>query len=354
MTKVSTFPILLVVSSHFFVSCRSFVSLSPSRRTSLKDSSRETQVSLHNGAKLRGVRQSHALSSSRLDYVHGYHAGNYADVVKHSILILLLESMLRKDSPFVYVETHAGAGAYPLNSPKALKMKEFEGGIGRVLELQLPLVDPLSKLVGMITSSGEDNYLAYPGSPSIANQLCRPQDSLLLFERAQEPFQQLCSHLLDSIPIRNQGSDPILAKNARISISHDDGYIGLEQYARSTPKLPRALVFIDPPFQFGSDAQQMVRLVQQLHQHWKSARIVMWCPASNLLQAKTQRMLSELKQVVPSSDILTVELYPEDSIGTCMVMVNPPFGVDNTLKHYVPQIGQILRDDPPTFRIKWL
>jgi hypothetical protein len=108
----------------------------------------ENACSATNWRRARHYQCSRFLSS-RLDYVHGYHAGNYADIIKHSILILLLDYMKRKESPFVYVETHAGAGSYPLDSRESLQMEEFRGGIGQLLRAETTLPDPLPQLVCM-------------------------------------------------------------------------------------------------------------------------------------------------------------------------------------------------------------
>ncbi|KAI2510396.1 Methylates adenine of 23S rRNA [Fragilaria crotonensis] len=288
----------------------------------------------------------HLSSSSRLDYVHGYHAGNNADVVKHSILILLLECMKRKDSPFVYVDTHAGAGSYPLDSREALQMKEFQGGIGKVLVAEKPLPGPLTKLVDMTKKEVGESSLIYPGSPMIAKELCRSQDTMLLFERAHDQFDRLCNVLKQQEVDTNDAHD-------RTTICMTDGYVGLAEYSRYTKQLPRALVFIDPPYQFGSDTDQIVRLVRHLQQHWKSARVAIWYPASDALKPKTERLLFELKAAVPG-DVLAVEMYPSDAVGTGMVLANPPYGIEHDIERCMSLLGSILRDDRPTFRMKWL
>ena len=293
-----------------------------------------------------GVCALHFSTSSRLDYVHGYHAGNYADVVKHSILILLLESMKRKDSPFVYVDTHAGAGSYPLDSSEALQMKEFQGGIGRVLAAETPLPDPLSKLVDMTMKEGDNKSLIYPGSPWVARELSRSQDTMLLFERAPDQFDRLC----DVLEHNNDNDENDDAAIHQTTLRMADGYEGLADYARNTRHLPRALVFIDPPYQFGSDTNQIARLVKHLQHHWKSARVAIWYPASDALQPKTERLLSALKKAV-SGDVLGVELYPSDAVGTGMILVNPPYGIEDDLQSCMSQLGNILRDDQPTYRM---
>lgn len=271
--------------------------------------------------------------SSRLDYVHGYHAGNYADIIKHSILILLLDYMKRKESPFVYVETHAGAGSYSLDSRESLQMEEFRGGIGQLLEVETTLPDPLLQLVYMTKMN---NSLIYPGSPKIAQELLRSQDSMLLFEKSNEQCNLLRINL-----------------NSNATILMNDGYKGLANYARSAKHTPRAIIFIDPPYQFGSDTDQITRLVKHLDKHWKSARLALWYPASDALREKSDRLLSQLKDAAPD-DMFAIEMYPKDAIGTGIVLINPPFGITEDIMQCLPEFARILRDDKPTLRTKWL
>ena len=128
----------------------------------------------------------------RLPYQHDYHAGNFADVVKHTVLLLLMQRMADKESPFMYVETHAGAGSYDLRDGKAAQLNEQAAGIA-LLQAHAEsagvdaLPPPAQRLVEMIAADGR-----YPGSPRLAAELLRPQDSLLLCELAAEQHERLC------------------------------------------------------------------------------------------------------------------------------------------------------------------
>jgi 23S rRNA (adenine2030-N6)-methyltransferase len=148
--------------------------------------------------------------------------------------------MKNKDSPFFYVETHAGAGSYPLDLRESLQMEEFRGGIGQLLEAETALPKPLLQLVHL---TKKNNSLIYPGSPKIAQELLRPQDSMLLFEKSEEQCSLLRTNL-----------------NSNATIIMNDGYKGLANHARAAKSPPRAIVFMDPPYQFGSDTDQIARL----------------------------------------------------------------------------------------------
>mmetsp|Transcript_20498 Transcript_20498/g.33981 ORF Transcript_20498/g.33981 Transcript_20498/m.33981 type:complete len:387 (+) Transcript_20498:71-1231(+) len=310
------------------------------------------------------VQQSQQSSQRRLEYVHGYHAGNYADVVKHSVLILLLEHMTKKKSPFCYVDTHAGAGSYPLDSRESSQLNEFQQGIGRLLLMQHdnddePFDDPVRTLVQMTKSNNNSSSSAavYPGSPMIAKTLCRSQDTLLLFEKARDQFDLL----------RNNMNDDNDASSSSSDIRNDNGYKGLADYAEYTTNLPRALVFCDPPYQYGSDTDQIVPLVHHLQYHWKSARVALWYPASADLQEKSNRLLALLKTKKAEADdggdkneMLAFEMYSRNAgVGTGMVLVNPPYGIETELRRVLPQIAKLLvggedEEQPTTMRMKWL
>jgi 23S rRNA (adenine2030-N6)-methyltransferase len=178
----------------------------------------------------------------RLPYQHDYHAGNFADVVKHTVLLLLMQRMADKESPFMYVETHAGAGSYDLRDGKAAQLNEQAAGIA-LLQAHAEsagvdtLPPPSQRLVEMIAADGR-----YPGSPRLAAELLRPQDSLLLCELAAEQHERLCR----CAPI-----DALLAAG-RARVLCADGYkaVRSRDAVQGDPrKRPRALVLVDPPYQ---------------------------------------------------------------------------------------------------------
>eukprot|EP00546_Thalassionema_frauenfeldii_P020350 CAMPEP_0178898588 /NCGR_PEP_ID=MMETSP0786-20121207/2422_1 /TAXON_ID=186022 /ORGANISM="Thalassionema frauenfeldii, Strain CCMP 1798" /LENGTH=301 /DNA_ID=CAMNT_0020569339 /DNA_START=129 /DNA_END=1034 /DNA_ORIENTATION=+ len=293
-------------------------------------------------------RRYHALRSKeeRLKYVHGYRAGNYADVVKHSVLIILLNKMTEKKSPFLYVDTHAGNGWYPLDESN----KEFPYGIGKLLEnIDYDLsetnirTDAVGSLIQLVKTQKREKEasLIYPGSTIIAKSFCRPQDSLLLFEKFNDQFDTLTKNI--------QGEED------KIMIENDDGYQALATYAKQTPNLPRGLVFCDPPYQYGSDTDQAVRLVQHLAIHWRSARFALWFPASSDLKQKTKRLTSMMKAA--SDNVLCLEMYPSNHqrkvIGTGMLLVNPPYGIQNDIQKVLYELAELLGpENKPIIRLE--
>mmetsp|Transcript_7912 Transcript_7912/g.12372 ORF Transcript_7912/g.12372 Transcript_7912/m.12372 type:complete len:331 (+) Transcript_7912:24-1016(+) len=295
----------------------------------------------------RGYYHELRLKKERLEYVHGYRAGNYADIVKHSVLILLLKKMQEKKSPFLYVDTHAGNGWYPLDESN----KEFQYGIGKLLKnnerdflANSTYPDAVSNLLHLVQTKGEKEApLTYPGSSLISKTLCRPHDSMLLFEKSQNQFDML--------------TENFRIEEGNITIKNEDGYRGLATHAKYTPNLPRGLVFCDPPYQYGSDTDQAVRLVQHLAIHWRSARFALWFPASPDLKEKTKRLTSMMKAA--SDNVLCLEMYPSNQtikiVGTGMLLLNPPYGIKDDIRNLLNKLAEILGlDDNHIIRVEEL
>lgn len=285
-------------------------------------------------------------ASNRLLYEHGYHAGNYADVVKHSVLVQLLIHMQRKASPLVYVETHSGAGGYPLHSEESQTLAEHEDGISCLLRDQSenalhPATEQLLQIMNQFSSRNKDaDHPLYPGSPLIASSLCRSQDSLILCEKELQQFRLLESRL---------------QQDNRASLLQENGYKALKRFENIRSQ-QRALVFIDPPYQMGSDSEQIASLVNFFQTHWKSARVAIWHPVSRNNREKADRLYSLVKNASGGSECLATELY-DDSIshvGTGMLLVNPPYGIEKDLGELLSTLGDALgtEDSSPQIQLE--
>eukprot|EP00980_Cylindrotheca_fusiformis_P015709 scaffold4531_cov103-Cylindrotheca_fusiformis.AAC.3 len=273
---------------------------------------------------------------ARLLYEHGYHAGNYADVVKHSVLIQLLNHMQKKNSPFVYVETHAGAGCYPLDSMESQMLAEHEDGIGLLLRdpsdaapiHMHPATDQLLDLMDQLSSREKNpDYPLYPGSPLIASSICRSQDTLILCEKETEQFLLLQQQL---------GNDD------RVSLIQDNGYKAMKRFDNIKSQ-QRALIFVDPPYQMGSDSEQIASLVKFCQTHWKSGRLAIWHPVSESNRAKADRLYDLVMRALENtnSECLAAELYDDyiGRVGTGMLLVNPPYGIEEDLSDLLSALG---------------
>lgn len=218
-------------------------------------------------AEQRSKRQSYAPTVSlNMHYRHQFHAGNFADVFKHVLLVALLEALNSKEKPWCYLDTHAGAGAYDLGDGLSPAGAEWQYGAARLLalpEVPAPLASYLS-LLQLAQTSGSG--LRYPGSPWLARQLARSKDRLVLCERQPEIVLALR---------REMGS-------AGIAIHCRDGY---EARALLPPAEKRGLVLIDPPFERADEFDALGDFLAQATQRFSSGIYAAWYPLKNLRAA---------------------------------------------------------------------
>lgn len=280
-----------------------------------------------------------------MNYRHSYHAGNFAEVCKHNILILLLNYLTRKETPFCYVETHAGRGNYDLSSVEAQKSKEYQEGIKLLLKahsLSTLLQNYLDHVLSFNNTSVKHLSLRYyPGSPSFANRLMRPQDKGILMELHQE----------DMTALRR-----LFAKNKQIAVHHVDGYQGLKAFL--PPQEKRGMVFIDPPFETKTEFSQLIQAVKTINQRWSQCMIAIWYPI------KARHEIDWFHQQLQQSGvkkILAAELciLPDDVVvrlnGSGMIIVNPPWQLEQTLTELLGDLSLLLtKGKPQKPEVKWL
>lgn len=275
-----------------------------------------------------------------MNYRHIYHAGNFADVFKHTVLSLVLKSLHQKDSAFCYLETHAGAGRYDLSSAAAQKTGEFRDGIQRLWD-----IDPLPALADYLAAVRATNPGAtlryYPGSPAIAQCFLRPQDRMVLMERQPDECALLKAVFTD---------------DRRVTVLAQDGYAGLK--AHLPPKEKRGLVLIDPPYEANQEFEQVVAGLRIAHARWASGIYALWYPV------KSRPPIERFHRALVASGIRKMLLaefspYPEDSEfrlnGCGMVLVNPPWKLEETLRPVLPWLLTVLRQHPAgRSSITWL
>ena len=268
-----------------------------------------------------------------MNYRHGFHAGNFADVVKHSLLAMLLEALSRKPAPWAYLDTHAGAGAYDLMSEAARRTGEAEGGIGKLWAARgrLPAAaERLCKLVAALNPDASAGAMprVYPGSPRVAAALARESDKLSLAELHPEEAYLLRGEM--------QGFGATAAVHER------DGYEMLK--ALTPPKERRGLVLMDPPYERADEFEAASSALIAAHERWPTGMYALWYPIKD--DSARRRFLRRLEQS-GLRKILVAELYlPAQAAGlygTGMVLVNPPWQLDiearQCLSDLVPVLG---------------
>lgn len=277
-----------------------------------------------------------------MNYRHIFHAGNFADVFKHAVLTLLLKSLAAKDKPFVYLETHAGSGRYDLESEAARKTGEARGGIGRLWPQRenFPELADYFSAVQALNRGGSLRF--YPGSPRLARALLRAQDRMALFELVPEE----CARLRDEF-----------ARETQVQIFCQDGYGGLK--AQLPPHERRGLALIDPPYEAGGEFTQAFEGLRMAHERWATGIFALWYPV------KERAPVARLHRALQESGIRKIlcaelMLYPEDTAfrlnGSGMIVVNPPWKLDETLRDLLPRLFRALQGEERGGRagVSWL
>ena len=269
-----------------------------------------------------------------MNYRHSYHAGNFADVLKHAVFALVLEYMKRKEAPFRVIDTHAGAGRYMLTSPEASKTGEWQGGIARLIG---PDAKPLPAraarslqpyLDAVRRENAGDTLSVYPGSPAIALGLMRGEDTLIANEL--HPQERLL--LEDAI-----GGD------RRAKVMALDAWVALK--ALLPPKERRGVVLIDPPFEEKDEFDRMAAGLAQALQRFATGVYIAWYPIKDPKPvARFHAAVAAL--ALPKS--LRVELMlqrptdPDRLNGCGLVVVNPPYTLEEELGAAIPELSRRL------------
>ncbi|RUV30490.1 MULTISPECIES: 23S rRNA (adenine(2030)-N(6))-methyltransferase RlmJ [unclassified Mesorhizobium] len=279
-----------------------------------------------------------------MNYRHAYHAGNFADVVKHVVLSRLVEYLKQKDKAFRVIDTHAGIGRYDLSSTEAQKTGEWQGGISRLFDAALDapaasLLAPYLEAVRSLNSEGGLNK--YPGSPLIARHLMRKQDRLSAIEL----------HRQDAAKLR-----ALFAGDFQTRVIELDGWLALR--AHLPPKEKRGLVLVDPPFEEECEFDRLVDGLRKAHKRWPGGIYALWYPVKDRKAVIAFRK-ALVQSGVPKLLDIGFEIRPpsaEPSLdGSGMVVVNPPFTLERELRTLLPALHKLLVVGKPAhWTLEWL
>lgn len=279
-----------------------------------------------------------------MNYRHAYHAGNFADVLKHAVLVLVIEHMKLKPSPFRVVDTHAGVGLYDLKSEAALKTGEWQAGIGKLLSQPIPpavaaIIAPYLDIVRQMNIG--DGLAQYPGSPLIARRLLRPGDTLVVNELHPEDRESLRRHF---------------AGDAQTKVLELDGWTALKSLL--PPKERRGIVLVDPPFEELGEFDRLAEGLAAASKRFATGTFLFWYPI------KDSRAIAAFHRRIKSlglAKLLTAELYlrpPTDPVllnGTGLLIHNPPFTLPGQLSDLMPFLaGCLAVGKGGSFRLEWL
>ncbi len=280
-----------------------------------------------------------------MNYRHIYHAGNFADVVKHITLIELLRHLAKKPEPFCYLDTHAGIGRYPLTAIQAQKTLEYRGGVGRLIDAAA-LPAPLADYVALVrsfdpTAQSSEQLQVYPGSPALARALLRPQDRAVLAELHSEDGPAL---------------KRLFAGDPQVAVHLMDGYHALKAFL--PPKERRGLVLVDPPFEVEDEFERLVEGLKQAHRRWATGIYALWYPVKD--RREVHRFQQALKKTgIRKQLLIELCLYPDDDPrrlnGCGLVVVNPPWQFDEKMREALTALAPLLTDPAQTrIVVDWL
>lgn len=307
-----------------------------------------------------------------MNYRHAYHAGNFADVLKHLIVSMCISHLKRKPAPFRVIDTHAGAGWYDLSGSEASRTGEWRAGIGRLMAAVGETADgdrarlsenaAIAEYLAAVAacnaehagrcavlpgtaadgkSGGESAVRCYPGSPALIAHLMRENDRLFASELHREDYDSLAN---------------LMARDRRVKVSHIDGWTALKSLL--PPKERRGLVLIDPPFEAPGEFGRIAEGVRAGLKRFATGIYAIWYPIKDARAvAAFKRDLSELHR----GNVVSVELFlegrPEPGVlyGCGVVVINPPFTLVPELQSILPPLARLLaRGDGARGDIAWL
>lgn len=321
-----------------------------------------------------------------MNYRHVYHAGNFADVLKHAVLARLIVHLQKKDAAFRVIDTHAGVGLYDLGVGEAEKTGEWRGGVGRLIAASAPgaagseatpssaalrgtaapargterAAAPLAPDVAALLSpfwaavraanglppdpagAPPDGPLErYPGSPLIARHLLRRQDRLTLTELHPADFQRLSA---------------LFAGDIQVKTIELDGWLAVKSFL--PPKERRGLVLIDPPFEEPGEFRRMVDALVEAHRRFAAGIVMLWYPI------KDERELRGFHEAVVETglrkilrvDLRVARVEAGRGLTACgLLIVNPPWTLDAELARLVPALAAVMAAGPgASGRVDWL
>jgi 23S rRNA (adenine2030-N6)-methyltransferase len=270
-----------------------------------------------------------------MNYRHAFHAGNFADVIKHLVLVRILIYLQDKPAAFRVIDTHAGAGLYDLTSDEASRGGEWITGIARLMQARfsdkaLALLAPYLDIVRAFNP--DRDLTVYPGSPLIARALLRPQDSLVACEVAPGPRKQLIG---------------ALRRDDQGRVVDLDGWTGLTAFV--PPKERRGVVLIDPPFERKDEFEQMAEKFRAAYAKWPTGIYLLWYPVKQ--RRATEALVAAVAEIASAGGDgkclrLEFSVAPQQSDGPLtsagLLVVNPPWTLADELRIVLPELERPL------------
>jgi 23S rRNA (adenine2030-N6)-methyltransferase len=278
-----------------------------------------------------------------MNYRHGFHAGNFADILKHVILMRMLAHLGQKPAPFRVLDTHAGSGLYDLSGEEAERTGEWRGGIGRMDE---PFSDKAEQVLApwraaLQAIAPEGRH--YPGSPLFIREGLRAQDRAAFNEAHPKAEASLKKRLM---PFR----DP------RFAVTGIDGYTMWK--AQIPPNEKRGMVLVDPPFEMKDEFERLADGMAMMARKWPGGSLAIWYPVKDLTAL---RMFEDKAADSGFANMLIVELHVDHTraegplVGSGMLIANPPYTLADEMHVLLPELAaRLALSDRARYRIDWL
>ncbi|MCR9175350.1 MAG: 23S rRNA (adenine(2030)-N(6))-methyltransferase RlmJ [Alphaproteobacteria bacterium] len=249
-----------------------------------------------------------------LSYQHGFHAGNFADILKHATLLELLDHLGSKDKPFCVLDSHAGRGVYDLSAHEAEKTGEWRAGIGRLLEAR-PKGRALARLCAAVQSAGPARY---PGSPALVLSVLRPEDRWVGLELHPTEHAELSRWI---------------GRDRRVAVHKRDALEGLP--ALVPPLIRRGLVLIDPSYEVKTDYAKLPEMIIRCVRRWANGIYALWYPILIGHDPQTAMIKRLAERLGSSHGVLVVEVSGREidrgMSGCGLVLINPPFQIETSM-----------------------
>lgn len=277
-----------------------------------------------------------------LSYRHAFHAGNFADVLKHAVLTNVLEYMTRKDKGYTYIDSHSGAGMYQLTEEYAQKTGEYKQGIAKLINNN-DIPEALEEYIELIQSFNINNddkseLELYPGSPAVAKAFSRRQDSAHLFELHSTDINYLTE---------------FSERWNKSHVQQSDGYQGILSLV--PPPSRRGVVLIDPPYELKEDYTKAVKTIISAYKKFATGTYILWYPVVKrelVNKMKEQFIASDVKNTLQVEFCMQEDTDAYGMTGTGLFVVNPPWQLKQQLDSILPYLKTTLGDNQSSYSLE--
>ncbi len=273
-----------------------------------------------------------------LSYRHEFHAGNHADILKHTVLCLLLRAMCSKDKPFSLLDTHSGGGIYSMRSGFAAKNEEYKTGLSKIINNR-DLQRAVPEYFACLNKLRDQDESLMPGSPYIEASLARDCDKLTF---------------IDLHPAEYENLKKFFYRDDRVNVQKRNGLEAVSALLPPTPR--RGLCFIDPPYEEKNEYYETAKAVKKGLQRWATGVFAVWYPVLGRMSDHSKELTQELRRL--NFPLLQAELCVEkqsEERGMCgsgMLIVNYPFRLDKELTELVDILYKTLCSDEGNAKVR--